>query len=43
LCYYDIVDGKKELRGINYSKLIVPLLKEIKRLNEIVAKLIDKP
>jgi hypothetical protein len=43
LCYYDIVDGKKELRGINYSKLIVPLLKEIKRLNELVAKLIDKP
>lgn len=43
LCYYDIVDGKKELRGINYSKLIVPLLKELKRLNAIVAKLIDKP
>ena len=29
LCFYDIVDGEPELRGINYSKLIVPMLKLI--------------
>ena len=29
LCFYDEVDGEQELRGISYSKLIVPMLKAI--------------
>ncbi|NCU72665.1 MAG: tail fiber domain-containing protein [Candidatus Fonsibacter lacus] len=27
ICFYDVVDGNPELRGVNYSKLIAPLLK----------------
>jgi hypothetical protein len=27
LCFYDEIEGKQELRGINYSKLITPMLK----------------
>jgi hypothetical protein len=32
LCFYDIVDGEKELRGVHYHKLIVPMLKMIQEL-----------
>jgi hypothetical protein len=39
ICYYDIVNGEKVLRGINYSKLIVPLLKEIQDLKRRIAEL----
>jgi hypothetical protein len=33
LCFYDMVDGVKVLRGIHYSKLIVPLLKRVQQQN----------
>lgn len=39
LCFYDIVDGEPELRGINYSKLIVPMLKRIQALEARLAAL----
>jgi hypothetical protein len=39
ICYYDIINGEKVLRGINYSKLIVPLLKEIQDLKRRIAEL----
>jgi hypothetical protein len=32
LCFYDIVDGEKELRGVHYNKLIAPMLKMIQEL-----------
>jgi hypothetical protein len=32
LCFYDIVDGQSELRGVHYSKLIAPLLKAVQDL-----------
>ena len=34
LCVYDEIDGKQELRGIEYSKLIPILLKEIQNLKQ---------
>jgi hypothetical protein len=39
LCFYDIVDGVKVLRGIHYSKLIVPLLKRVQQLEADLAAL----
>lgn len=32
LCFYDEVDGQQELRGIQYSKLVPVMLKEIQKL-----------
>jgi hypothetical protein len=32
LCFYDEVDGEQELRGIQYSKLVPVMLKEIQKL-----------
>lgn len=32
LCFYDEVDGEQELRGIQYSKLVPAMLKEIQKL-----------
>jgi hypothetical protein len=32
LCFYDDVDGEQELRGIQYSKLVPVMLKEIQKL-----------
>ena len=39
LCFYDVVDGTPELRGISYSKLIVPLLKAVQEQQAIIDKL----
>jgi hypothetical protein len=43
LCFYDIVDGEPELRGISYSKLVTPLLALVKqqqaRLDALEARL----
>jgi hypothetical protein len=39
ICYYDQVDGENVLRGINYSKLIVPLLKEVQELRKQLAQM----
>jgi len=32
LCFYDLVDGQPELRGVHYNKLIAPLLKAVQEL-----------
>jgi len=39
ICYYDQVAGENVLRGINYSKLIVPLLKEVQELRKQLAQI----
>ena len=31
-CFYDIVDGQPDLRGVHYNKLIAPLLKAVQDL-----------
>ena len=36
LCFYDDVDGKQELRGISYSKLITPMLKLIQDQQAVI-------
>lgn len=36
LCFYDEVDGKQELRGISYSKLITPMLKLIQNQQQMI-------
>jgi len=33
LCFYDNVDGVRELRGVHYSKLVTPMLKLIQELS----------
>jgi hypothetical protein len=37
--FHDEVDGEKQLRGVYYSKLIVPLLKRVQELTARVAQL----
>jgi hypothetical protein len=32
LCFYDVIDGNPELRGVHYSKLIAPLVKAVQDL-----------
>ena len=39
LCFYDEVDGEQELRGIQYSKLVPVMLKEIQKLKAEIAAL----
>lgn len=39
LCFYDVVDGVKVLRGVHYSKLVVPLLKRVQQLEAELATL----
>lgn len=39
LCFYDEVDGEQELRGIQYSKLVPVMLKEIQKLRAEIAAL----
>lgn len=45
LCFYDDVDGEKHLRGVSYTKLIVPMLKAIQDLraevDSLKAQLLD--
>jgi hypothetical protein len=36
ICFYDRVDGKLELRGISYSKLITPMLKLLQEQQAII-------
>ena len=33
LCFYDLVDGNAELRGVHYSQLITPMLKALQQAN----------
>lgn len=39
LCFYDIVDGKPELRGVHYSKLMTPILKLVQEQQKAIASL----
>jgi hypothetical protein len=39
ICFYDRVDGKLELRGISYSKLITPMLKLLQEQQAIINSL----
>jgi hypothetical protein len=39
LCFYDDVDGKQELRGISYSKLITPMLKLLQEQQALITSL----
>jgi hypothetical protein len=39
LCFYDDVDGKQELRGISYSKLITPMLKLLQEQQTLITSL----
>lgn len=45
LCFYDDIDGEKRLRGVNYTKLITPMLKAIQDLkaevDSLKAQLLD--
>lgn len=39
VCFYDVVNGKLELRGVSYNKLIAPMLKYIQQLEARVSTL----
>ncbi len=39
LCFYDVVSGNVELRGVSYTKLIAPMLKYIQQLESRVSTL----
>ena len=39
LCFYDEVDGTQILRGVNYQKLVVPMLKAIQEQQALIASL----
>ena len=39
LCFYDEIDGKQELRGVSYSKLITPMLKLIQQQQAAIVAL----
>jgi hypothetical protein len=42
LCFYDMVDGEPQLRGVTYSKLITPMLKYIQQLEARIAALEER-
>jgi hypothetical protein len=42
LCFYDMVDGDPQLRGVTYSKLITPMLKYIQQLEARIAALEER-
>ena len=42
LCFYDIVDGEPQLRGVHYSKLITPMLRYIQKLEQRIAALEER-
>jgi hypothetical protein len=42
LCFYDVVDGEPQLRGVTYSKLIAPMLKYIQQLESRIAALEER-
>ena len=39
LCFYDEVDGTQVLRGVNYQKLVVPMLKAIQEQQALITQL----
>jgi hypothetical protein len=39
LCFYDLVDGREELRGVSYSKIVIPLLARLQELEARLAKI----
>jgi hypothetical protein len=39
LCFYDETEDGKVLRGVHYSKLIVPLLHQVQRQNDLIKSL----
>ena len=39
LCFYDIEDGKKVLRGVHYSKLTTPILKLVQQQQQAINEL----
>jgi hypothetical protein len=39
LCFYDEIDGNKELRGVHYSKLITPILKLVQEQQQLIEQL----
>ena len=42
LCFYDEVDGSRVLRGVNYQKLVIPMLKAIQEQNQLIQSLTDR-
>jgi hypothetical protein len=42
LCFYDMVDGEPQLRGVTYSKLITPMLRYIQQLEQRIAALEER-
>ena len=42
LCFYDVVDGEPQLRGVHYSKLITPMLRYIQQLEQRIAALEER-
>lgn len=42
LCFYDEIDGERVLRGISYSKLIVPLLKIAQSQQSVINDLTER-
>lgn len=42
LCFYDVVDGEPQLRGVHYSKLITPMLRYIQQLEARIAALEER-
>ena len=42
LCFYDMVDGEAQLRGVTYSKLITPMLRYIQQLEARIAALEER-
>lgn len=39
LCFYDVIDGQKLLRGVHYSKLITPILKLVQQQQQSIIDL----
>jgi len=42
MCFYDMVDGEPQLRGVHYSKLIAPMLRYIQQLEQRIAALEER-
>ena len=42
LCFYDMVDGEPQLRGVTYSKLITPMLRYIQQLEQRITALEER-
>jgi len=42
MCFYDVVNGEPQLRGVHYSKLITPMLRYIQQLEARIAALEER-